>query len=278
MSAVLLFYDTVTVPEVTSVAATGVSSGIATLHGTVDPNGFASVAGFKWGTVSGNLTNSTAATESPTSSKKIITTSVSLTGLLTDGSTYYFQAYDSSSRGLALGSELSFIPDGTMDYYDTVGTRDGSRTLAGNSFPYTGQTFTGNGEKIDLIYVYEYKQGSPTGYTKLKLYTTNGTYGSTSVRNNSDLLATSDSVASADQVAGWRWVCYKFSEPYTTTNGTHYAFSPLTYSDAQPTSCMRIGYDASSPTHSGNYYEGYEASVSAAADKDMVFKIYGSPP
>jgi 6,7-dimethyl-8-ribityllumazine synthase len=97
-------FTTLAPPAVTTFPATSITSTNATLNGTVNPDGAATTAYFRYGltTSYGSFsgTNALAATN--------LTLSVSnLVGNFTPGTTYHFQLVASNSVGTALGADLS---------------------------------------------------------------------------------------------------------------------------------------------------------------------------
>jgi phosphodiesterase/alkaline phosphatase D-like protein len=92
-------------PLATTLAASGVTGTSATLNGTVDPKGVATVASFVWG-VSTNFGNTNLAGNLPAefASPGVSNT---LTGL-TPGTQYYYAAVASNSVGVVGGKVLSF--------------------------------------------------------------------------------------------------------------------------------------------------------------------------
>jgi hypothetical protein len=94
-----------TPPAVTSAAATNVTSGGATLNGSVNPNGQAASYAFDWGTTTayGHETPFTSA-GSGTSATPVS----AAIAHLTPGTTYHFRAIAKSSAGTTTGSDESF--------------------------------------------------------------------------------------------------------------------------------------------------------------------------
>lgn len=96
-------------PIVTTTAATSVTATTATLNGTINPNGLATMYHFEWGTTTsyGNSTASTSAGSGTTA----IPVSIPLTGFTT-GTTYHFRLVGVNSQGTANGNDLTFTPGG----------------------------------------------------------------------------------------------------------------------------------------------------------------------
>ena len=93
-------------PTTTTDAATSVSSGIATLNGSVNPNGYPTTYQFQYGTTTsyGSVTTPTSAGAGTVA----VSTTADLTGLLA-GTTYDFRVVATSVAGTAVGANLTFI-------------------------------------------------------------------------------------------------------------------------------------------------------------------------
>jgi hypothetical protein len=100
-----LTFTTLAQPAVTNLPATSISSTNATLNGTVNPNGAATTAWFKYGLTTSygsfSATNSLAATNAVLSVSNLIAN-------LSPGTTYHVQLVASNSVGTSLGADLSF--------------------------------------------------------------------------------------------------------------------------------------------------------------------------
>jgi hypothetical protein len=154
-------FTTATGPSVTTLPASGVSGGNATLNGLVNPNGDVTSAWFEWGTTT-NYGNTTAA-QSLGNGTSNTNTSQNLPGL--SGATYHFRAVASNALGIVTGTNLSFTTPifslvvtnlpGVFDSsaawgdYDNDGRLDLilTGTTNGDSFGSTSQLWrnTGNG-------------------------------------------------------------------------------------------------------------------------------------
>ncbi len=92
------------VPSVTTLAATAVSTSTAVLNGSVNPNGKSTTAWFDWGTAVSFGTSTLSADMG--SGSAAVSASASISGLIS-GTTYYFRISAQSSGGTAEGSTLS---------------------------------------------------------------------------------------------------------------------------------------------------------------------------
>ena len=107
-------FSTPAAPVVTTLAASGLVNGAATLNGTANPNASASTGWFRYATTNPGTCNDTFGTRTPISGGTALgsgTTaapfSQTLTGL-TPGATYFFCAIASNAIGTAVGAPLSF--------------------------------------------------------------------------------------------------------------------------------------------------------------------------
>ncbi len=112
------------VPTVTTVDATGIASNGATLHGTVNPNGAATMYWFEYGTNT-SYGNATPA-RSAGSGSSPVSVSTNL-DKLASGKTYHFRCVASNSAGTAQGGDRTF---------DTTGS--GPMTLLSEDFEHAG--------------------------------------------------------------------------------------------------------------------------------------------
>ena len=99
------------VPLVTTVSATSVSGGSATLNGTVNPNGSSTTYYFQYGTTTsyGSTTSSTGA-GSGTSNISVSADISSLTSLIT----YHYRLVAKNSEGTSYSSDRTFTNDNTI--------------------------------------------------------------------------------------------------------------------------------------------------------------------
>ena len=136
----------ITVPTITTIAATSVTFTTATLGGNVTAENGASVTerGICWST----STNPTIS-----NSKKVVGSGTgsftsNLTGL-TDGTTYYVRAYATNERGTAYGSEITFtttkITVPTVTTIAAMNVTFTSATLGGNVTAENGSSVTERG-------------------------------------------------------------------------------------------------------------------------------------
>jgi hypothetical protein len=144
-----------------------------------------------------------------------------------------------------------------------------------NTSTAIGQSFTGDGNRINQVYWYIAKVGSPTGNAVCKIYAHTGTFGSSGTPTGS-ALATSRTFDVADLRVGFdsthSLIPFQFTTPYKTTNGTKY-FAVIEYTNGDASNYVQVAYDGSSPTHEGNL-ANYAGSWTAYAGLDLVFYLY----
>ncbi len=123
-------FTTLGLAQVSTLAATAVSTNSATLNGSINPNGWPTTAWFQWGATSsyGNVTSETALGSGTTD----LPLSAPLAGL-TPGVTYHFRIAATNDCGLAYGSDQSFTA-ATSPTEFTYTTNNGTITITG----YTG--------------------------------------------------------------------------------------------------------------------------------------------
>ncbi|MFI5175389.1 MAG: M12 family metallo-peptidase [Terriglobia bacterium] len=96
----------ISTPRVTSIPASGVTSGGAVLNGTVNPNGVIATAFFQWGTTTG-YGNTT-----PSQSAGSGTSNVALTAALaalSPNSSYHYRMVATNSAGPDYGNDVAFV-------------------------------------------------------------------------------------------------------------------------------------------------------------------------
>ena len=126
------------VPLVTTVSATSVSGGSATLNGTVNPNGSSTTYYFQYGTTTsyGSITSSTGA-GSGTSNISVSADISGLTSLIT----YHYRLVATNSEGTSYSSDRTFTNDNTIVTEEYWILKDG------RSWSFT------NGGQMTLSYV-----------------------------------------------------------------------------------------------------------------------------
>jgi hypothetical protein len=129
-------------PTVATLAATGQSNTLATLNGTVNPNGSASTAWFEWGTAANNYTQQTTPV-AVGSGSSAVTVSSALTGL-TPGVIYHGRIVVTNAVGLIHGGDVAFgSPTVVLNGAVTM------TNLLGSAFTDPGVTASGSPLAID---------------------------------------------------------------------------------------------------------------------------------
>src|SRR3990167_9175266 len=135
------------------------------------------------------------------------------------------------------------------------------------------QSFTGDGSTVVNAKFYIYKSGSPTGNATANIYAHSGVFGTSSVPTGA-ALATSDSVDVATLSTSISLVNFAFSgaNQITLTNGTKYVVT-IEYSGGGGANTVRVGYDASSPSHAGNNALFQGGVWTANSGRDTIFYV-----
>ncbi len=176
----------------------------------------------------------------------------------------------------------------TVEMYDTFTTldsfsetnRDGFYDLRTTTRD-VGQAFTNtNAIVLDSCKFYLHRVGTPTGTATAKLYAMTGSLGTTG-KPTGAALATSTAVdISAVTTTGFELITFTFptASRITLAASTNYC---IILSGASITgdasNRITIGYDTTSPSHTGNLSYSADASTwTAESGKDVCFYIYGS--
>ncbi len=150
------FTTSASAPTAKTGSAASVSSGSATLNGTVNANGATTTVVFEYGT-SMNYGSTVTATQSPLSGSGSQNVSAGLTGLA-PGTTYYFRVKATNSGGTAYGDGQAFTTLSPPVPAPTVTT--GSASQVTSSSATLNGTVNPNGAGTN--YYFEY--GTTTGY------------------------------------------------------------------------------------------------------------------
>ena len=160
-----------------------------------------------------------------------------------------------------------------VDFYPTS-NRTFDAALWSN-YPEIGQSFEGDGSKLEYADFYLSKLNSPTGTAYARLYEHTGTYGTDGVPG--DLLKTSTNSLDVSTLDGTPTLTtFEFDGLYTLTNTTKY-FIVLGYDGGDGTNYVKLGVDATTVSHAGNFavnLGGWSAYVSY----DLIFYVYTLPP
>jgi hypothetical protein len=152
---------------------------------------------------------------------------------------------------------------------------DGYQSLFNGSYTIAGQSFTALAGLLNSAKFHLYKEGSPTGNMTAYLYAHSGTYGTSSVPTGS-ALATSGTVSIATLSASYTLVTFTFTgtNKYRLVKNTYYVIT-VQYGGGDVSNRLRVGFDGSSPTHSGNGSR-YQSSWGAIG-QDLCFYVYADP-
>ncbi|NTW31035.1 MAG: hypothetical protein HGB12_00095 [Bacteroidetes bacterium] len=165
-----------------------------------------------------------------------------------------------------------------IDSYSETNTSE-DQGLNSTIFTRWGQSFTtpNNGTSYTLsnaLFYLKKGTGSPTGTIVAKLYSHSGTYGTSSIGGS--VLATSTNSQNASALTtSYQLISFNFDNTYTMIPNTHYVI--LVEISGGGADYTMVGYDNSSPTHSGNgmYYEINTPAWAAQTNRDQPFYVYG---
>jgi phosphodiesterase/alkaline phosphatase D-like protein len=145
-------------PSVTTGSASSITSSSATVSGTVNPNGDATMYAFQYGTTSGfgHETTLTSAGSGDTSS----TVSASITGL-TSGTTYHYRIIALNGSGTTTGADLTFKTTGTPP--PPPATKPTSTTGTASA-SVNGATVNGTVNPNGLLTHYYFEFGTTSAY------------------------------------------------------------------------------------------------------------------
>lgn len=162
------------------------------------------------------------------------------------------------------------IDSHTEDNYDA-----GNYGLYGLTNGHKGQSFTGDGKKINSVEFYLKKGlGSPSGNAYAEIYAHDGTFGTSSV-GTGDSLAMSGSVDVSSIGDSYSLIEFDFTgaNKITLESGTHYVVV-VKYTDGDESNYLHVGADVLSPSHNGNSCS-YNGSEWSYGEQDYVFYVYG---
>ena len=161
-----LTFTTAGPPSATTNAASGVTDTVATLNGSVTPDGLATTYYFQYGTTTSYGTQVPATPASAGSGMSAIAESTSLTGL-TPGTTYDFQIVATNTAGTSQGGNVVFTTAGPPS----------ATTSAATGISDTAATLNGLVNPNGLATTYYFQYGTTTSYGT-QIPTTAATVGS----------------------------------------------------------------------------------------------------
>lgn len=116
------------------------------------------------------------------------------------------------------------------------------------------------------------KEGSPTGSATARIYASTGSAGAR--KPTGSPLATSTAIDVSTLSTSQALITFTFSTPYTVTAGTWYIVTFHCPSIADP-NFVCVGYDDTSPSHSGNASNTYDGSTWVTySGEDFCFYVY----
>jgi len=135
-----------------------------------------------------------------------------------------------------------------IDEYE-AGNRNNDENLNSEESDAAGQSFTGDGNRIDQIRWLLSKSTSPIGDVVCKIYAHSGTFGTSSVPDTGTVHATSDTFDASILDSTPTMKVFNFPTPFTTVDGTNYV---TTVEYTASGGAVLVGVDTTSPTHAGN--------------------------
>lgn len=175
-----------------------------------------------------------------------------------EGLTFSFNEYDILNFADAtVDSEYAWSnQDGTYQlYYGLQGASQSFDTGASSGV-------------LSRAQFYMYQSGTPAGNIVANLYAHSGTFGSSSIPTG-DPLATSNAVAADSLPTSIGVVDFEFEDEYTMSAYTNYVIA-VEYDDEGP---VYIGYDGTSPIHSGNAATTNGTTWTPDNTKDLVHRV-----
>ena len=148
-------FTTSAAPTVVAGAATGISSAVATLNGSVNPNGQATTYYFEYGKDT-NYGSKTTVTNAGSGSSPI-TVSAAISGLQS-GQSYHFRLDATNGAGTSLSGDMSFVAAASATPAPAVTTR------AATSITSTSARLNGSVNPHGLATTYYFEYGPSTSY------------------------------------------------------------------------------------------------------------------
>lgn len=189
---------------------------------------------------------------------------------------------DSSNEFSSAGGIIDYHSESNVNYDSPIGKADI------NNLKKIAQSFTGDGNTITSTKFYLKKTGTPTNILSAKIYAHTGTYGVDGKPTGSPIIS-SNSYPASSLTTSYQLIDFSFPTTYQTTDGTNYITS-LEINGVNDSNYVLVGYDASTPTHSGNlshYYDmvelwtvvsGTDASFYVLSAAPLLNKLSGTDP
>jgi hypothetical protein len=189
------------------------------------------------------------------------------------------EKFDYSVKDLNLNNDIEILISDKDENEDVKGpnicdsnsedNQSSDTHLFNGGYTKAGQSFTGNGEKLNSSKFYLKKGGSPTGNAVAEIYAHTGTFGVDGKPTGSPL-ATSENFDVSTLTTSFQLISFPFADRITLINGTHY-FVVIKYSGGDVSNHLKVGDTLN--FHNGNEAAWY-SSWTSFVDYDVCFYIY----
>lgn len=168
---------------------------------------------------------------------------------------------------------VTAVPPIIIDSYNES-NQNATVAIASNTVKYVGQSFLiTSTTSLYSCKFYLMKTGTPTGAITAYLYAHTGTYGVDGTPAGSPL-ATSSTIDAGTLTGSYALYEFLFTDIITLSASTNYCIV-VSFAGGGESDYVRVGWDASSPTHGGNYFSSTDGSSwSYEAAADICFYIY----
>lgn len=164
------------------------------------------------------------------------------------------------------------------DTYDEA-NRDTFTDINSGTQMGAGQSFQAVGGNLYSAKFYLIKSGTPTGTAVATLYEHQGTFGNDLSRSRGSALATSATFDVSTLTGSYTLIEFIFAAPGVSLQpGRNYIIA-IEYTGGSGVNTVRVGHDASSPTHAGCKMVRLASGVYVAIDTDdLCFYVYTKDP
>ena len=166
------------------------------------------------------------------------------------------------------------VTSGVVSSYDEA--NDFSTTIFSSTAAsrMIGQTFLGDGSKLQQARFYGSRIGSPTGNTEARLYAHTGTFGSSGIPTGA-VLATSTPIDVTTISTTNGWIVFNFDGTFTLANGTAYCIVWVPPPTSTGANAVQYNSDSTSPTHPGNLVR-HDGSSWLFSANDVIHAVHAA--